>query len=100
MADYEGKFTGEEIDELLGKIPELESRIVSGGGSGGDKTYIHVQESPFYEWDVVHNLGKFPNVSVVEYYSNQEVVAEIEYINTNELKIRFSENMKGKAYLN
>ena len=97
MADYEGKFTGEEIDELLGKIPEIASRLGSGGG---DKSFTFMQENPEDEWEITHNLGKFPSVSVVEYYSDQEVIAEVEYISINEIKIRFSESLKGKAYLN
>lgn len=98
MSDYQGKFSGEEIDELLGKIPELESRI--GSSSGGDKNFVFTQSNPSSVWEITHNLGKYPSVTVVEYYSNQEIVAEVQYESLSKVKITFSENLKGKAYLN
>lgn len=93
---YKGQYTGEEIDELLSRIPLLQM----GGTGGGDKSFAFMQENPEYEWEITHNLGKYPSVTVVEYYSNQEVVAEVEHISINKIKIRFSESLKGKAYLN
>lgn len=92
---YKGAFTGEEIDEILSRIPLLQT-----GGGGGDKFYKYVQENAENEWEIVHNLGKFPSVTVIEYYSRKEAFGDVEYISNEKLIIRFSEKIKGQAYLN
>lgn len=61
--------------------------------------YIHDQISPDQTWHVTHNLDKFPSVSVVD-TGNNIVVGDIEYISKKELKITFSYEFSGKAYLN
>ena len=31
----------------------------------GDKTYTHIQGTPSQEWNVTHDLGKYPSVTVI-----------------------------------
>lgn len=61
--------------------------------------YIHDQIAPSRIWHVTHNLDKFPSVTVVD-TGNNVVVGDIEYISREELKITFSYEFSGKAYLN
>lgn len=61
--------------------------------------YVHNQENAQIEWNVTHNLGKFPSVSVVD-SANDEVIGEVTYIDTNSLTIKFTAAFSGKAYLN
>jgi hypothetical protein len=42
------------------------SLTTGGGGGGSDAYYRHVQSVAAAVWTVVHNLGKFPSVSVVD----------------------------------
>src|SRR5687768_16424386 len=35
-------------------------------GTGGDLTFTHRQDSPSSEWVIVHNLNKYPSVTVVD----------------------------------
>ena len=50
-------------------------------------------------WTIVHNLNKFPSVTIVD-SSDNIVVGDVVYINKNELKINFTSTFSGKAYLN
>lgn len=62
-------------------------------------TYTHIQSSPSDTWSVTHNLGKFPSVSTVD-SSNNKVIGDVEYIDTNSLVIRFCSVFSGKSYIN
>ena len=65
----------------------------------GDKNFIFAQAVPSAVWTVVHNLNKYPSVSVVN-SSNNLGYGEVDYISLNELTITFSSAFAGKAFLN
>ena len=57
------------------------------------------QMSPSNTWSIIHNLGKYPSVTVVD--SGGTVVdGNVNYINDNTIEIEFSFSFSGKAYLN
>ena len=64
-----------------------------------DATYKHSQTSASTTWDVVHNLNKFPSVSVT-LSTGKQGQADITFINKNRLTINFSAAKSGSAYLN
>lgn len=64
-----------------------------------DANFIFTQGIPSATWNITHNLGKFPSVSVVD-TANQLMYGDTEYINENSLTITFSAPFSGKAYLN
>lgn len=67
--------------------------------SASDKTFVHDQAVPSATWTITHNLGKFPSVSVVD--TQKEVYwGNVEYINSNQLKVTFSAAFAGQAFLN
>ncbi len=67
--------------------------------SASDKTFVHDQTIPSAIWTITHNLGKFPSVSVVD--TQKEVYwGNVEYINSNQLKVTFSAAFAGQAFLN
>lgn len=66
---------------------------------GVDKTYLHIQSIPSAEWIINHNLNKYPAVSVID-SANNEVIGEIQYIDNNNIKIKFAGSFSGKAALN
>lgn len=73
-----------------------------GGGSGsgsGDKNYMHYQSDASDEWTIVHNLGKFPSVTVID-SANRQIEGEVNYISLNEVRITFSASFSGRASLN
>jgi hypothetical protein len=67
--------------------------------SQGAPTFIFTQGVPATVWNISHNLGKFPSVSVT---NNNNIVTngEITYIDNNNLTCTFSAGFAGTAYLN
>ena len=68
-------------------------------GSESDKTFVFVQASPTADWNIQHNMGKFPSVAVVN-NNNILMYGNTTYIDENNLTINFSAGFSGKAYLN
>lgn len=72
---------------------------VQGGGGGEDKTYVFTQAVPADVWLIEHNLNKYPSVSVID-TGNNLVCGDVEYVDTNTVRCKFSSMFSGKAYLN
>jgi hypothetical protein len=68
-------------------------------GETNDKHYTHNQNSANSTWNITHNLGKHPSVSVVLSTGLQGFGA-VTYIDNNNLTIAFSGPETGKAYMN
>ena len=68
-------------------------------GDSGDKFYVHDQISPSDTWEIIHNLDKYPSVSVVD-SAGSKVIGDVSYVSMNELIVHFSAGFSGKAYLN
>jgi len=64
-----------------------------------DKNYIHYQISTSNTWIVVHNLKKYPSVSVVD-SGNNLVIGDCIYNSIDQLTITFTASFSGKAYIN
>ena len=84
-----------------GSIEEDEDYFVSllQLGPDVDKHYTHNQNNAAATWNVSHNLNKHPSVSVV-LSTGQQGLADVQYINNNELTITLLSAQSGKAYLN
>ena len=67
--------------------------------SQGAPTFIYEQVGPAITWNIPHNLGKFPSVSVVN-NNNIIINGEVTYIDNNNVQLNFSAAFSGKAYLN
>ena len=64
-----------------------------------DKNYIHSQGSASNSWSVVHNLEKFPSVTVVD-SAGSAVIGGVTFIDNNNLTLTFTNAFSGKAYIN
>ena len=62
-------------------------------------SHIHNQTVSSSTWSITHNLNKYPSVSIVD-SSNEEVIGEVEHVNSNSLIVKFSAPFSGKAFLN
>ena len=91
----------EWVGSRLGIKTETESdfEYVDLVAASGDVAYTHNQISASREWQIRHNLGKHPSVTVADSASTV-VVGDIEYLNTDELIIRFTSEFSGRAFLN
>ena len=65
----------------------------------GVPTFIYPQVVPAKIWNITHNLGKFPSITVID-TGNTVVQGEYTYINNNSVALKFSAPFGGKAYLN
>ena len=67
--------------------------------SQGAPTFVFTQGVPATTWNIQHNLGKFPSVSVIN-NNNIVINGEVTYIDNNNVQLNFSAGFSGKAYLN
>ena len=63
------------------------------------RNHIHNQIASERVWEIEHNLGRFPSVSIVD-SAGTIVVGDVFYVDENHVRITFSSAFSGKAYLN
>ena len=62
-------------------------------------SYVHDQSIADSVWVVVHNLGRFPSVMVID-SAGDEVEGSVRYDSANQITVTFSAPFGGKAFLN
>lgn len=69
---------------------------------GGGPSFAHIQTDASGEWIINHGLGVFPSVTTVEGLAEpfEVVEGEVDYIDANTVRVRFSVPISGRAYLN
>ena len=67
--------------------------------SAGAPTYVFSQNTPATTWEITHNLGKFPSITVID-TGNTVVNGEYNYTSNIKVTLNFSAAFAGKAYLN
>lgn len=65
----------------------------------GDLNYVHNQPIANTTWNVAHNLGKFPSVTIIDTGGNL-VEADVTYVDNNNLTLTFNTSYAGVAYIN
>ncbi len=81
------------LDIEKGKINIIQNTYVN-----TNIAFIFTQSSASSTWQITHNLGFYPNVTVVD-SNNRSIDAQITYISKSEITITFSTPTSGKAYL-
>lgn len=74
-------------------------QTLKAAGGGGDKEFVFTQSVASATWEIQHDMGKYPAVTVVDTGGNV-VVGEVVYDDQNKTTIMFSAAFSGKAYLN
>jgi len=67
--------------------------------SRSDLTFVFNQAVASVTWNITHNLGKFPSVTMV-LNTGQKGYGDVVYIDDNNLTITFASAESGKAYMN
>lgn len=103
---YNQKLSGPMTEKAIipSKISELqndagyitESEI---GNIVSDKSYSHEQLVPTTDWTILHNLGKYPSVTVID-SAGSTVMGDIKNESLNKLIISFATSFAGKAICN
>lgn len=88
--DAEASERQSEDNNLQTQINEIRTLAVG---------YVHEQGVASAVWTVQHNLNKYPSVTVVDSAEN-EIIAEVEYLDKNSVQITMTGASKGRAYLN
>lgn len=97
-----------DIIQLLGIFPHLGPYFSEGTNTvtvpgtsnlGGDKHVVHMQTSPQTTWTIIHNMDKYPSVTVVD-SGNSVIIGDVSYLSVNVLEVSFGFGFAGKAYLN
>lgn len=70
----------------------------SAPGGGSNWAYAHDQSIPSDTWTIQHNLGGFPNVTIVD-SSGSVLITDVDYVNANQIVATFSGPVSGKAYV-
>jgi hypothetical protein len=65
----------------------------------GDLSFTYVQGVASTTWNIQHNLGKFPSITVID-TANTVVTGEYTYDDINNVTLTFSAAFAGTAYLN
>lgn len=69
------------------------------GSSWQDRTFRHVQIAAANIWTINHNMACRPSVTVVD-SAGTRIFGEIEYLNDNTVRVSFTAQFSGEAYLN
>lgn len=72
--------------------------VIGPQGPTGGARYTHLQSVPATVWHVVHNLGLYPQVTVID-SANSVVIGDIDYLDINTLQVSFSAAFSGTAYI-
>lgn len=60
--------------------------------------FVHYQMTTATEWTITHNKNTYPSVTVID--STETVVfGDVQYVDLNSLKIKFTAAFSGKAYI-
>lgn len=86
------------VDEgFVGTVEQWLASLVGPPGPSG-QSYYHDQMSASAVWTITHNLGFYPNATVIDSAGSLQV-GETEYVDLNTITITYLVPFAGKAYL-
>lgn len=94
---YLDMVTGDVYKKSEEEIWEYQGNIRGPAGSGAS-TYVHEQIAPATIWDITHNLGRYPDVTIVD-SAGMVVFGDVQYLSENAICVIFTAAFSGKAYL-
>jgi hypothetical protein len=84
---------------VLGKVLTSTGAGIVWDDSPQSATFIFTQGVAATTWNITHNLGKFPSITVID-TGNTVVTGEYNYTSNINVILTFSAGFAGKAYLN
>jgi hypothetical protein len=75
--------------------------VIDAGGvgvAGAITPFVFVQDVASAVWTIHHNLGRYPQVTVVD-SAGTEVFGDLQYIDNNTVQATFGGAFAGRAYL-
>lgn len=70
-------------------------------GAPGGATFTHVQTVAAAQWDITHNLGRYPNVTLIDSTADggDLFLGLVRYVDENSLSIVLNQPVAGRAEL-
>ena len=98
-----GNFHTLNLTNLFGSSNRVRDKVYDFAvftlSSQGVPTFVFNQGVPATTWNIQHNLGKFPSITVID-TADTVVTGQYEYTDNNNVTLTFSAGFAGKAYLN
>jgi len=86
----------DHMDEIL-ELLELMRQYLN--SPSVDLNMVYVQATPATVWEIQHNFHKYPSVSIID-DDGQIMEGQVDYVDTDNLAITFSEPVSGRATIN
>ena len=83
----------------IGKAITATSSTAATWSNPVSSSFVFQQITPLATWTVIHNLGKYPSVSIVD-SGGSIVFGEVNYTSLNQIVVSFSAAFSGQAFLN
>ncbi len=77
---------------------EVTTEQINAADAEHNHSFIFEQPSPATVWNITHNLGFHPSVTVVD-SGNEVVVGSVQYVDQYSLVVEFRGGFTGRAYL-
>jgi hypothetical protein len=87
-----------DLLQANGTITDGETFVLSASFTLDDKTYT-TPELNGNVWQITHNLGKYPSVTIVD-TANSVIYGEVRYVDLNNVTITFASSVTGRAHIN
>lgn len=78
---------------------QLITNIKGPAGSSSGDIFEHDQTTPLQDWTVNHNLGRYPELTIIGDDGNQ-VITDVEHVSVNTAIVHFATLTTGKAVCN
>lgn len=85
--------------DILRTTIKVAERSVLNSNYDGDKYYEYEWRKPVTAIKINHNLNKKPSVTVIDTAGN-EIIGDVDYVDQDNLTLKFSAAVRGTAYLN
>lgn len=95
----EGGGLKDDFDDLKQDVEDLATKVENIETRESDKHLVVDVDIPSSDWEIIHNLNKMPSVTVVT-SAKVVVFGDVEYVDSNRLRIHFSREFSGRAILN
>lgn len=94
LVEVSVRYSGIDGDDITVEVDNTNKTI-----SAKFKTYIYEQAIASSVWNIQHNLGRYPSITVVD-SAGDVVMCDPKYIDENNVRLEFTAEFGGKAYLN
>ena len=83
-----------KVEDIVGLDEAIDTKVKE-----STKPFVYTQSISSQTWEIEHNLGKYPSVTIVDSGGNI-VIGDVIYDSENKITLKFKSSFSGKVYLN